>query len=177
MIEHFPGRTAPAYWGGACKKAGYLAGVLLLLSILPDARSASNAVRSTPDAGAYPSHPIRLVVPFPPGASPNDIIGRLIGRQLADSMGQQVVVDNRAGAGGTIGADIVAKSNPDGYTLLITSTTFTISPTVYRRLPYDSQRDFQPITTIASAPMMLFVHPSIPAGNVKEFIAYARSKP
>jgi len=180
MMEQCPGRTAPAHCnGGACGKTIFVPGktVLLLLLLMSDARSASNVAQSMPDAGAYPSHPIRLLVPFPPGASPNDIIGRLIGRQLADSMGQQVVVDNRAGAGGTIGANIVAKSNPDGYTILITSTTFTISPNVYRQLPYDSQRDFQPMTTIASAPMMLFVHPSVPASNVKEFIAYARSKP
>jgi tripartite-type tricarboxylate transporter receptor subunit TctC len=129
------------------------------------------------EGGAYPSHSIRLVVPFPPGASPNDIIGRLIGRHLADGLGQQVVVDNRAGAGGTIGTDIVAKANPDGYTLLISSTTLTTSPNLYRNLPYDVGRDLQPVTMIAAAPMLVFVHPSIPANTVREFIAYAKSKP
>jgi tripartite-type tricarboxylate transporter receptor subunit TctC len=148
--------------------------LLLALSGAPSTLSAAQPARS--DA-AYPTRPIRLVVPFPAGASPNDIIGRLVGRQLADSMGQQVIVDNRAGAGGTIGSDVVAKANPDGYTVLINSTTFTISPNVYRQVPYDILRDFQPVTTIASAPMMLIVHPSVPAGNVKEFLAYARSKP
>jgi tripartite-type tricarboxylate transporter receptor subunit TctC len=180
MMQYILGSTGSANCiGGSCGKAVFVPGktLLLLLLMLPGAHSASSVAQSMPDAGAYPSRPIRLLVPFPPGASPNDIIGRLIGRQLADSMGQQVVVDNRAGAGGTIGADIVAKSNPDGYTLLITSTTFTISPNVYRQLPYDALRDFQPITTIASAPMMLFVHPSVPASNVKEFIAYAKAKP
>ena len=128
-------------------------------------------------AQAYPSRPIRLVVPFPPGASPNDIIGRLLGRPVGESLGQQVVVDNRAGAGGTIGTDVVAKASPDGYTLLISSTTLTTSPNLYRHLPYDVARDLQPITMLASAPMLVFVHPSVPANNAKEFIAYVKSKP
>jgi len=128
-------------------------------------------------AQAYPTRPIRLVVPFPPGASPNDIIGRLLARPIGDSLGQQVVVDNRAGAGGTIGTDVVAKASPDGYTLLISSTTLTTSPNLYRSLPYDVARDLQPITMIASAPMLVFVHPSVPANTAKEFIAYAKTKP
>jgi tripartite-type tricarboxylate transporter receptor subunit TctC len=125
----------------------------------------------------YPSRPVRLVVPFPPGASPNDIIGRLLGKPVGDALGQQVVVDNRAGAGGTIGADVVAKSAPDGYTLLISSTTLTTSPNLYRSLPYDVARDLQPITMIASAPMFVFVHPSVPATTAKEFIAFVKSRP
>jgi tripartite-type tricarboxylate transporter receptor subunit TctC len=149
--------------------------LLALVITLPSAPSTLNAAPSASDA--YPTRPIRLVVPFPAGASPNDIIGRLVGRQLGESMGQQVIVDNRAGAGGTIGSDIVAKASPDGYTVLINSTTFTIAPNVYRQVPFDLTRDFQPITTIASAPMMLMVHPSVPASNVKEFLAYARAKP
>jgi tripartite-type tricarboxylate transporter receptor subunit TctC len=126
---------------------------------------------------AWPTRPVRLVVPFPPGASPNDIIGRLIARQWSEGLGQQVVVDNRAGAGGTIGTELVAKSNPDGYTLLISSTTLTTSPNLYRSLGYDVARDLQPITLVAAAPMLLFVHPSVPAKTAKEFLAYARSKP
>ena len=150
---------------------------LLPLLMLPAAPSVGAAPPSGHDAGAYPARPIRLVVPFPAGASPNDIIGRLVGRHLAESMGQQVIVDNRAGAGGTIGSDIVAKAAPDGHTMLINSTTFTIAPNVYRQVPFDLTRDFQPITMIAQAPMMLMVHPSIPVNSVKEFIAYARAKP
>jgi tripartite-type tricarboxylate transporter receptor subunit TctC len=128
-------------------------------------------------ADTYPARPVRLVVPFPPGASPNDIIGRLLSRPVGDTLGQQVVVDNRAGAGGTIGTDVVAKSAPDGYTLLISSTTLTTSPNLYRRLPYDVARDLQPITLITSAPMFVFVHPSMPATTAKEFIAFVKSKP
>ncbi len=128
-------------------------------------------------AQSYPSRPVRLVVAFPPGASPNDIISRLIARPLGESLGQQIVVDNRAGAGGTIGTDVVAKAAPDGYTLLVTSTTLTTSPNLYRQLPYDVARDLQPITLLAGAPMILFVHPSVPAGTAKEFIAWVRSRP
>lgn len=126
---------------------------------------------------AYPQRPVRLVVPFPPGASPNDIIGRLIARPWTESLGQQVVVDNRAGAGGTIGTELVAKSNPDGYTLLISSTTLTTSPNLYKSLGYDVGRDLQGITMIAAAPMLLLVHPAVPAKTAKEFLAYAKAHP
>ena len=126
---------------------------------------------------AYPARPVRLVVPFPPGASPNDIIGRLLGKPIGDALGQQVVVDNRSGAGGTIGTDVVAKSAPDGYTLLISSTTLTTSPNLYRSLPYDVARDLQPITMIASAPSFVFVHPSLPVATAKEFIAFVKARP
>ena len=148
------------------------------LLLLPLCVQPALTMAQSPESGAaYPSRSVRLIVPFPPGASPNDIIGRLIGRHLAESLGQQVVVDNRAGASGTIGTDIVAKANPDGYTILISSTTLTTSPNVYRSLPYDVARDLQGITMVASAPMLVFVHPSVPANTVKEFIAYAKSKP
>lgn len=128
-------------------------------------------------AEAYPARSIRLVVPFPPGASPNDIIGRLIGKYITDSIGQQVIVDNRAGAGGTIGADLVAKASPDGYTMLVTSTTLTISPNVYRTLPYDVDRDLQPVTMIGSAPMLVFVNTGVPANTLQELIAYIKARP
>ena len=156
-------------------RAGVLCRALLLVSLCAQP---TLSVAQLPDSSAaYPSRSVRLVVPFPPGASPNDIIGRLIGRHLTDSLGQQIVVDNRAGAGGTIGTDIVAKSNPDGYTLLISSTTLTTSPNLYRNLPYDVARDLQGITMIAAAPMLVFVHPSITANTVKDFIAYIKLKP
>ena len=144
-----------------------------LLLALPVAAAAQGKDAVAP----YPSRSIRLVVPFPPGASPNDIIGRLLARQLAESLGQQIVVDNRAGAGGTIGADVVAKANPDGHTFLVTSMTSTMSPHVYRKLPYDMEHDLLPVTMIASAPMVIFVHPSIPATTIREFIAYAKARP
>ena len=149
---------------------------LLLIPLL--AQSALTAAWAAEGgAAAYPNRSIRLVVPFPPGASPNDIVGRLIGRHIAESIGQQIVVDNRAGAGGTIGADVVAKANPDGYTLLVTSTTLTISPNVYRKLPYDVDKDLQPVTMIASAPMLIFVNTAVPANTLQELIAYVKARP
>ena len=155
-----------------CTARTLLRAAMLVLPAFPA------CVYAAPPAGdSYPARPIRLVVPFPSGASPNDIIGRLIGREIGASTGQQVVVDNRAGAGGTIGSDVVAKANPDGYTFLINSTSFTLSPNVYRKLPYDLTRDFQPITSIAQAPMMVLVNPAVPAAGIKELLAYARTNP
>jgi len=151
---------------GAARALGL---AFVCLSILPASASAQE--------GAYPQRPVRLVVPFPPGASPNDIIGRLIAKPWSESLGQQVVVDNRAGAGGTIGTEVVAKANPDGYTLLISSTTLTTSPNLYKSLGYDVARDLQGITMIAAAPMLLFVHPSVQAKTAKEFLAYAKANP
>ncbi len=127
-------------------------------------------------AQAYPSKPIRLVVPYPPGAG-TDILARTVGQRLADSMGQQVVIDNRPGAGGTIGTEIVAKSQGDGYTLLLGPTSHAINPSIYSRLPYDTLKDFAPVSTVASATIVLVVHPSLPVATVKELIAHAKSKP
>ncbi len=152
------------------------AAALALLGMQALAPTAHAQERAGSDA-SYPTRPVRLVVPFPPGASPNDIIARLIAKPWTEGLGQQVVVDNRAGAGGTIGTDVVAKASPDGYTLLISSTTLTTSPNLYKSLAYDVGRDLLPITMIAAAPMLLFVHPSVPAKTAKEFIAYAKSKP
>lgn len=155
--------------------AGVWCRTLLLFPLL--ALSALTAWAAEGGAAGYPTRSIRLVVPFPPGASPNDIVGRLIGKHITDSIGQQVVVDNRAGAGGTIGADVVAKANPDGYTLLVTSTTLTISPNVYRKLPYDVDRDLQPVTMIGSAPMLVFVNTAVPANTLQELTAYIKARP
>jgi tripartite-type tricarboxylate transporter receptor subunit TctC len=125
---------------------------------------------------AYPSRPIRLIVPFAPGGS-NDIMARLVGQRFSESMGAQVVVDNRAGGSGIIGTDIAAKAAPDGYTLLMMSLTFAVNPSLFRKLPYDTERDLIPVTLVASAPLMLVVHPSIPAKSVQEFLAYAKGNP
>src|SRR5215211_7353379 len=112
--------------------------------------------------GAYPTRPIRLIVPFAPGGS-NDIMARLAGQKLSESLGTQVVVDNRAGGSGIIGTDIAAKAAPDGYTVLMMSLTFAVNPSLYSKLPYDTEKDLAPVTLVASAPLMLVVHPSIPA--------------
>jgi tripartite-type tricarboxylate transporter receptor subunit TctC len=126
--------------------------------------------------GAYPSKAIRLIVPFAPGGS-NDIMARIVGQKFSESMGQQVVVDNRGGASGIIGTDLAAKAQADGYTLLMMSLTLTVNPSLYKKLPYDTEKDLAPVTLVASAPLMLVVHPSIPAKSLQELIAHARANP
>lgn len=126
--------------------------------------------------GIYPSRPIRLIVPFAPGGS-NDIMARLVGQKFSEAMGQQVVVDNRPGASGIIGTDLAAKAAPDGYTVLMMSLTFAVNPSLRKKLPYDTEKDLAPVTLVASAPLMLVVHPSIPAKSVPEFLAYAKGNP
>lgn len=128
-------------------------------------------------AQSYPAKPVRFVVPFPPGG-PADILARTIGQHLADRWGQQVVIDNRAGAGGNIGSDIVAKAPPDGYTLLLGFVgTHAINPSLYSKMPYDNVRDFEPVSLIAMVTIILVTHPSVPANSVKDLIALARARP
>ncbi len=124
----------------------------------------------------YPIRPIRLVVPSSPGGS-SDILARILAQKLGDALGQQVVVDNRAGASGVIGVDLVAKAAPDGYTLVLTQTSIAINPSMFKKLPYDAMRDLAPISRIVEGPNLLAVHPSVPARNVKELIALAKTKP
>jgi len=128
-------------------------------------------------ADTYPSKTIRFVVPYPAGG-PLDAVARLLAQKVSDSMKHTVIVDNRAGAGGNIGADFVAKSAPDGYTLLMGAVaTHAINPTLYSNIPYDAARDFIPVTQIASTPNVLVVNPSLPVTTVAEFIAYAKAHP
>jgi tripartite-type tricarboxylate transporter receptor subunit TctC len=128
-------------------------------------------------AQGYPSKPIRFVVPYPAGG-PLDTVARLLAQKVSESTRQPVVVDNKPGAGGNIGADIVAKSPPDGYTILMGAVaTHAINPTLYASIPYDPVRDFTPVTQVASTPNVLVVNPAVPANDVKGFIAYARANP
>ena len=125
----------------------------------------------------YPAKAIRYVVPFPAGG-PLDIVARAIGQELTKSWGQPVIVDNRPGAGGNIGADLVAKAPPDGYTILMGAvSTHAINVALYSKLPYDPVKDFAPVTLITSVPNVLVVHPSLPVRNVKDLIALAKSRP
>ena len=133
-------------------------------------------VASAALAQQYPSRPVRVVVPFAPGG-PNDIIVRMIAPKLAESLGQPFVVENRAGAGGNIGTDYVAKSPPDGYTLLSVGPGSLIINPLMGKVPYDTERDFAPVTLMARAPNALVVHPSLPARSVAELIALARARP
>src|SRR6185503_3381340 len=124
----------------------------------------------------YPARPIRVILSVPAGATP-DVTARLIGPGMSEQLGQQLVMDNRGGAGGIIGAEFVARSAPDGYTLFIASPgALTILPHM-RKVPYDTLKDFAPIGLISSGPFLLITHPSVPAANVKELIALARAKP
>jgi tripartite-type tricarboxylate transporter receptor subunit TctC len=127
-------------------------------------------------AQTYPTKPVRVIVPFSPGGI-SDVLSRVMAQHLTSSMGQQFVVENRPGAGTTIAADIVAKAPPDGYTIyFIDMTTHAINATLYSKLPYDSVRDFTQIAMVAQTPLVMVVHPSLPARSVKEFIALARSR-
>ena len=127
-------------------------------------------------ARAYPSRPVRVVVPYSPGGS-SDAVARLLGQKLSETLGQQFVIDNRAGAAGSIGREVVAKATPDGYTLLIGDSPHTINVHVLRHVPYDPIRDFTAISLIATAPQVFVVHPGFPAKTVKEFIAAATTQP
>ncbi len=138
-----------------------------LLAILPAAVLAQ----------AYPTKPIRLIVAFPPGGS-TDIVARLVGQKLSERLGQQVIIDNRGGAGGTIGTDIAAKSPADGYTLTMgTTSTHVIAPAIFPTVNYDPVKDFDPITLVASTPYLLVLHPGVKAKTLKDFIALAKSQP
>ena len=139
------------------------------------------AVLGLPDGPAwsqsYPVKPVRIIVPFPAGGAA-DIFARLIGRKLGESLGQSFVGDNRAGASGIIGCEAVARSAPDGYTLLMGTTgTHTTNPAVFSRLPYDPIKDFAPLALVADAPFVLVVHPSLPVKNIKDLIQLAKSRP
>jgi tripartite-type tricarboxylate transporter receptor subunit TctC len=132
-----------------------------------------------PDAAVaqgYPSRPIRLVVPFAPGGT-NDIVGRLVGLRLAERWGQPVVIDNRAGASGVIGSDLVAKAQPDGYTLLTANVNFAVNPALFAKMPYDTVRDFAPVGLVAQSPSLLVTHPGAGIASVADLIAQARAKP
>jgi tripartite-type tricarboxylate transporter receptor subunit TctC len=142
---------------------------LLLLALAATAASAQ-----TPPH--YPARAVRMIVPFPPGGG-TDIISRTIAQKLNEAWGQPVIVDNRSGANGIIGTEMLAKSKPDGYTLGVVIANHAINPSLYSKLPYDTVRDFAPITLMAQYPYILTVHPSVPAKSVREFIALAKARP
>ena len=145
-----------------------LAVVLLFICLLPGVEAS---------AQTYPAKPIRIVVPYPPGGT-SDILARLIGVKMTENWGQQVVVENRSGANGNIGAEFVARAAPDGYTALLGDIgALAISPSVYPKLPFDPAKDFAPVTMVAYSPHILCVHPSVPVKTVKELVALAKSQP
>ena len=131
---------------------------------------------NTAMAQAYPNKPIKLIVPFAPGGF-TDVVARILGRKLSVSLGQPFVIENKAGAGSTIGTDFVAKAAPDGYTLVMVSTTHVISPAIYPKLPYDPIKSFTPVGKLVDSAYVLLVNPKVPANNVAEFIALAKASP
>jgi len=144
-----------------------LAGVLLTCAV-----SGAEAAEAK-----YPNRPLRFIVPFAAGG-PSDILARMVGQKLGEGLGETIVVDNRGSVGGILGFEIGAKAPPDGYTILLAvNSGFTINPHVFKKLPYDPQRDFQPITQLTEGGNVVVVHPSVPAKSVKEFIALAKAKP
>ena len=127
-------------------------------------------------AQTYPVKPVRLIVPFAPGGS-TDIVARLLAPRLSENLGQSVVVENRAGGGTTIGMDHVAKSAPDGYTLGVATLTFALNPSLFSKLPYNTEKDFAPVSLVSIVPFVMAIHPSVPARSVKQLIALAKAKP
>src|SRR6516165_4705660 len=125
----------------------------------------------------YPTRPIHFVVPSSPGAGVTDIMARLVGQHLSARIGQQIVIDNRPGASGILGSEVVSRAAPDGYTLLVANVSLVVNPFLYPKMPYDPLNDFIPVTMINSAPLLLVLHPSIAAKSMTELIAYARSHP
>jgi tripartite-type tricarboxylate transporter receptor subunit TctC len=146
---------------------------MLLLLSSPGGVPAPAAAQS---AAGYPERPIRLVVPYPPGGTA-DLLARVMGQKIADHWSSSVVIDNRGGAGGNIATEMVARAEPDGYTLLLCNApVLAINPALYKKVPFDPVKDFAPVSPIAEVPLFLVVHPSFPARNVEEFIAHVRSR-
>ena len=123
----------------------------------------------------YPSRPVRLVVPFAAGGT-NDILGRIVADKFSERLGQPFIADNRGGANTMLGSEIVARATPDGHTLLIVSASIAVNPSLVRKLPYDTERDFAPVGAVASGPYLMVIHPAVPAKSVSEFIAWAKSQ-
>ena len=133
-------------------------------------------VAGAASAQQYPAKPVRILVPWPPGGA-NDVVARVVSQRLTEQLGQQVIVENRGGASGTIGADLVAKGAADGYTIMVHSATHVANPHLYKKLPYDTLKDFTGVTPLAVQVGMLVVHPSLPVKSVREFIALGRARP
>jgi len=153
-----------------------LAALILLLVTLAPASESGAQVASSGAGQAYPSAPLRIVVPFTPGGG-TDILSRIIAQKLNESWGQPVVVENRPGASGTVGTAVVAKATGDGHTLLVMPAGYAGNPSLYKKLPYDQNRELTPVSLLASGPLVLVVHPSLPVKSIKELVAFARARP
>lgn len=138
--------------------------------------AAALAAPGLTQAQTYPEHPVRFVVPYPPGGG-TDVIARIVQGKLQAALGQNIVIDNKGGAGGSVGTDVVAKAPADGYTVLFTLNSHTVNPAIYAKLPFDTLKDFEPVGTVASLPQILVANPAFPANTVAELIALAKAKP
>ena len=147
-----------------------------LALVLPAALAWAGCAAPVAAQPAFPSKPVRIISPFPPGGG-NDALCRIVAHRLGENLKQQVIVENRAGANGIVGTEVAARSAPDGYTIVLIPSGHAVNATLYRKLPYDSIRDFSPITLAGSSPLVLAVHPSLPVRSVKELLALARSRP
>jgi tripartite-type tricarboxylate transporter receptor subunit TctC len=164
----------------ACKVIASLIAVVLCgvtaASVLAQAQADTSPAGRKAAERSYPTRPLRLIVPYPAGGGV-DTVGRVLGAKLSDVLGQQVVVDNRPGANGILGSDITAKAVPDGYTLLLQSVAHAINASLYRKLPYDTLKDFSAVTMVNAQPNLLVVHPALAAASMRELIAMAKAKP
>ncbi len=152
---------------------------IAVIGALCSVLTAPGAHAQTPAPGAakgYPAKPIRLVVPFPPGAS-SDVVGRLLAQKMTAQLGEQVIADNRSGVGGNLGIGAVAKSAPDGYTIVIATASIAVSPSLYKNLGFDPVKDLAPVARLTSLPNVMIIHPSVPAKTLRQFIDLARASP
>ena len=149
---------------------------IIVLSAALAAACATAGAALAAEPRDFPSRPVRIIVPFPPGGSV-DVVTRIFSHKLAETMGQNVVVDNRPGASGNIGAELVARAVPDGHTVMITTLPLVVNPSLFGRLPFDVTRDFAPVSMLAAGAFVLAVHPSVPTASVKELVAFARARP
>ena len=157
--------------GGHARTSGISTVIMAMLNVL-----AMGTLITECGAQNYPSRFIRMIVPYVPGGG-TDTLTRVISGRLGDTLGQQIIIDNRVGGGAVVGTEIAAKAAPDGYTLVMQDTSFTTNPSLYGKLPYDAVRDFAPVSLIASAPIILVAHPSVPVRTVNEFVALAKARP
>jgi tripartite-type tricarboxylate transporter receptor subunit TctC len=158
--------------GGAAGALAALCGAAALATLGTLAWPGTARAQTT----AYPDKPVRFVVPYPPGGG-TDVIARIVQERLGAALGQPIVIENKGGAGGSVGTEAVAKAAPDGYTVLFTLSSHTINPAIYPKLPFDTAKDFEPVGTVASLPQVLVAHPSVPAGSLAELVALAKGKP
>ena len=154
------------------RRASLLRAALITTALM----AAATAQAQNGDGTTYPNKPIRMIVPYPPGGG-TDVIARIVQERFSTLLGQQVLIDNKGGAAGSIGTDVTAKAPHDGYTLLFTLSSHTINPSIYSKLPFDTSRDFAPVGMVASLPQILVANPQFPANNVAELVALAKAKP